>query len=170
MSSFELVLDKPLTAKFIGEDWSVWKGPADGNGLEGEEDCVPEPDEIDFENIILETHLKKGEKSISGEEKMRRARQSKNLQLGGRAFVALWTNWQGCKAVGKPEKSVLEKLRRAEKIGNVVYFFGLVLRDQGGNRYVLYLYFDGREWDWNCYWLDDRWRVGRPSISIASIN
>ena len=143
------------TELFIGAGWTVWKGPADGNGLKGDEDCVPEPDVMDFEQIVLETHLQQGKTSIHGEEKMHLARVGKNQQLGGRAFLSLWKDWQKCKADGKPEESILEKLRRAKKIGNVIYFFGLTLRSPVGGRCVLYLSFRGMGWDWSYDWLCD---------------
>jgi hypothetical protein len=82
----------------------------------------------------------------------------------------LWKDWQKCKADGKPEESILEKLRRAKKIGNVIYFFGLTLRDPDGRRYVLYLYFNGVGWYWRCSWLDFRWYSGSPSVALVSVN
>jgi hypothetical protein len=164
-------LDKVFSpGEFIGNGWTFWKGLADGTGLEGEEDCVAEPDVIDFEQIALDTHLKEGETSILGEEKMRRARADKTKrQLGGKAFLALRNNWKKCSAEGKPEESVLEKLRRAGKIGNVIYFFGLTLRHPAGDRCVLCLYFHGSEWYWRCGWLDYDWGASSPSVSLASV-
>lgn len=166
----KLVLNKAFNpAEFLGKDWKVWHGPVNGNGLEGDEDCVAEPDIVDFKHVVIETHLQGNEANVHGEEKMKRARAGRNCQLGGRAFLALWENWQECKAKGHPEDSILEKLRRAKKIGNVVYFFGLSLRHPDGHRYVLYLYFDGREWYWHHYWLAYHCRAGRPSIALASV-
>jgi hypothetical protein len=167
---FRLALDKAFnTAEFIGKDWSVWRGQVDGNGLEGDEDSVPEPDIVDFQEIVLETHLQEGETKVHGEKKMRRARTGSNQQLGGRAFLALWNDWLACKVAGKPEDSVLEKLRMAEKIGNVIYFFGLTLRGPRGDRDVLGLCFSGKVWFWDYRWLGDRWLGGSPSVSLASV-
>lgn len=168
---FKLALDKTLDpSSFIGKNWSFWRGPAGGNGLEGDEDYVPEPDIVDFEQIVLETHLEGKKTSIHGEEKMKRARKSKNRQLGDKAFLALWSNWLACKAVGKPEDSILERLRRSGKIGTVIYFFGRVLRNPRGRRYVLCLFFSGREWYWFYYWLDSGWGADLPSAALASVN
>lgn len=39
--STKMIIDraKPFnSAEFIGSDWNVWRGPKDGNGLEGEEE------------------------------------------------------------------------------------------------------------------------------------
>lgn len=156
-ASFKLALDKAFSsAEFIGKGWS-------------QEDCVEEPGIIDFEQIVLETHLREGETSIRGEEKMKRAKAGKNQQLGGRAFFALWNDWQSCKSAGKPEDSVLEKLRRSKKIGNVIYFFGMTLRAPNGHRSVLYLCFGGEEWDWDYVWLGLDWGADAPSASLASV-
>ncbi|MDD5011846.1 MAG: hypothetical protein PHQ00_06965 [Phycisphaerae bacterium] len=167
---FKLALDKALDpSSFIGKDWKIWKGPTDGDGLTGDEDYVPEPDIVDFEQIMLETHLQGEETSIYGEEKMKRARESKNRQLGDKAFLALWNNWLSCKSAGKSEDSILERLRWSGKIGTVVYFFGRTLRRPGGNRCVLCLYFGGGGWRWDYYWLDDRWGDDISSVALASV-
>jgi len=167
----KFALDKVFNpSEFIGSDWKVWRGPTDGDGFSGDEDCVPEPDVVDFEQVVLETHLQGKETSVHGEEKMRRARAGKNQQLAGKAFLALWNNWLACKKAGKPEDSILERLRRSGKIGTVIYFFGLVLRGPHGYRYVLSLYFDGREWRWHCHWLDRDWDADDPSVSLASVD
>lgn len=168
--SFKLALDKVFNpTEFIGDGWSIWLGPADGDGLEGDEDYLLEPDVVDFEQLVLETHLKGEETSILGEEKMKRARASKNRQLGGKTFLALWLNWQECKAAGKPEDSILECLCRGGKIGKVIYFFGLTLRDPLGNRRVLCLCLFGGAWRWGYNWLGNQWDAGIPSVSLASV-
>jgi len=83
---FKLALDKAFNpSEFIGENWKVWKGPADGNGLEGDEDCVKELDVVDLEQIVMETHLQGDETSVYGEEKMRR----------GPCRQESTTRWQG---------------------------------------------------------------------------
>jgi hypothetical protein len=167
---FKFALDKALNpVKFIGSDWKFWRGPVGGDGLEGDEDYVPEPEIVDFEQIVLETHLEGKETVLLGEEKMRRARASKNRQLGDKAFLVLWNDWQACKAAGKPKDSILERLRRSGKIGTVVCFFGRVLRNPLGRRLVLYLCFVGSDWDWNYDWLDLGFNSGDPSASLASV-
>lgn len=98
---------------------------------------------------------------VHGEEKLRRAIASGNIQLGGKAFLSLWEDY---KANG--ENSVLEKLRR--KGVTRIYFFGLCLRSPNGDRVVLCLYVDGSEWSWYYDWLDDHWDASNPSASLAS--
>ncbi len=126
-------------AEFIGQGWTVWRGPKDGNGLEGEEELdVKESNlaEIDFGQVLFETCLREGETSIKGEEKLQRMIAFGNIRLGGKAFLDLWLDWQANK-----ENSVLEWLHRNRQI-TYLDFFGLVLRSPSGNRYVLYLYRD----------------------------
>lgn len=91
----KLALDKAFNpAELFGKGWTIWRGPADGSNPEGEECCVPEPDVVDFEQIVTETHLQDSDNgSVHGEEKMRRARVGKNRQLGGKSLAALWSNW-----------------------------------------------------------------------------
>jgi len=171
MASLKLALDKAFSpVELIGAGWSVWKGPAEGNGTEGDDDCVQEPAVVDFSEVVTETHLQGEETTVHGEEKMKRARASGNPQLGGKAFMVLWSNWLECKKAGKPGDSILERLYKAKKIGNVIYFFGITLRSPVGDRGVLYLCRDdGGRWRWDYGWLDDRWGASNPSLALASV-
>ena len=49
-----------------------------------------------------------------------------------------------------------------------VYFWGTILRDPSGDRYVLYLCFSGGEWDWRCSWLGSGWNARSLSAGLAS--
>jgi len=163
---FKLACDKSFfPTKFIGDGWTVWKGPADGNGLEGEEDRDVREDTlsvIDWDQVLLETHLWEVETSVQGEEKLKRATAGSNIQLGGKAFLSLCKDYQA-----NGENSVLEKLRR--KGVTRIYFFGLRLRSPDGLRNVLYLYFHSSGgWDWHCHWLGGCWVFKNPSASLAS--
>ena len=163
---FKLACEKSFSPEgFIGEGWTVWKGPADGNGLEGEENRDKREDDlivIDWEEqVLLETHLQGEETSVHGEEKLKRTIASGNIQLGGKAFGSLWEDYQA-----NGENSVLEKLHR--KGVTHIYFFGLRLRNPSGDRRVLCLWFDGSEWHWDCRWLDDGWDADGLSASLAS--
>ena len=152
-------------AKFIGNGWSVWKGPADGDGLSGEEERDKRADEfdiVDWEQVLMETHLQENETSVLGEEKLKRANASGNIQLGDKQFASLWENYKD-----KGKDSVPEKLRL--KGVKVIYFFGTVLRDPYGDRCVLCLYLHGSEWYWDYRWLGDQWNADDPSASLASV-
>src|SRR3989344_8475215 len=56
---------KPFNpAEFIGAGWSVWRGPANGHGLEGEEERDPRSamlTELDIGQVQLVTCLKQNE-------------------------------------------------------------------------------------------------------------
>lgn len=166
-----LALDKALgPSSFIGEKWTFWKGPADGDGTQGDEDYVSEPDTVDFAQLVCETHLQGKETTIDGEEKVRRTRTGANRQLGDKTFLALWNNWLACQTAGKPEDSILECLWRSGKIKSIIYFFGRILRDPSGYRYVLFLYRSGGGlWHWDYNWLGNHWNAGSPSIALASV-
>ena len=151
--------------EFIGAGWTVWKGPADGDGLKGEEDLDKRSlalTEIDLATAIFESGLKKGESSINGEEKLKRLQASANTQFGGNVFLALWQDYQQNK-----ENSCLEWLWRNRKI-SWMSFFGLVLRDPNGDRGVLCLYRVDDEWYWSYAWLGNFWSAGRLSAGLAS--
>ena len=153
-------------ATFIGQGWSVWRGPADGKGLGGKEDRDVREDvitEVNWHKVLYETMLKDGDTSITGEEKLNRLKEMGNIRLGGRAFLSLWQDYQKNK-----ENSVLEKLRITRNI-RYVDFFGLILRSSDGARYVLALYFLDGEWRWSSYWLGGGWFAGSPSASLASV-
>jgi hypothetical protein len=152
-------------AKFIGEGWSFWKGPKDGNGLEGE----PERDktsaalkEVDFEKADLLTCLEKGESSITGEEKLVRLRKLGHPLYGTTQFMGLWQDYQQNKS-----GSVLERLYQQKGV-TYVDFFGDILRDPNGVRCVLYLYRSGDGlWDWYYgYWLGSDW--GDHNFSLVA--
>ena len=104
--------------KFAGEDWAVWRGPINGNGLSGEEDidqrslALPV---IQVSKLILANCGKKDEKDITGtgEEMLRRLRieQPETIRLGGNAFLGLWNDYKANKEI-----SVLELLHRLKEL------------------------------------------------------
>ena len=151
---------------FLSEGWTIWKGPKDGNGLEGGEDCDRREDnlsEIDFSQALFETCLEEGETTITGEEKLMRMKASGHLRLGGRTFLSLWQDYQANKG-----NSILEWLYQN---GQITYmdFFGLVLRSPLGDRYVLYLCrYDDSQWYWHQSWLGRGCGARNRSVSLAS--
>lgn len=153
-------------AEFIGPGWTIWKGSADRDGLNGDEDRDAREDaltEIDWGKVLFETCLKDNETIITGQEKLLRLKATNNVRLGGRAFLSLWQDWQKNK-----KNSVLEMLRKTRNIN--LAFFGLVLRSPDCRRCVLCLCFDGGEWRWRCYWLDPVWGTGYRSASLPSVS
>ena len=138
-------------AAFIGNGWSIWRGPADGNGLKG----VKDQDErslaltqINLADIQLVTCLKGAETVVKGEEKQCRLKVDGRVRLDAKVFQTFWEN------------QALIPERFKEKVnGNIqfTYFDGTVLRDPGGHRYVLYLCWDGGAWSWDVDWLGNDW-------------
>jgi hypothetical protein len=153
-------------AEFIGGDWKIWRGPADGGGLKGNEDLDIRSlalAEVNLALAVLETCLKEGETSIGGEEKLNRLKTlEQKIRLGGNVFLALWQDWQANK-----ENSCLEWLRKNREVISLD-FFGLVLRDPHGSRYIPCLYWRDGQWCWNYRWLDSTWNSGHCSWSLAS--
>lgn len=154
---------------FIGEDWTVWKGPANGNGFVGDEDRDVREDnfsEIDWSKAEFTTCLEDGEPRITGEEKLCRLKKSGEIRYGGRAFLSLLKDYQE-----NGESSVLENLYRTKGI-KYVDFFGLIIRAPNGSRNVLYLYrFGGGMWGWSYFWLVFKWGdKGFSAVSQVSSN
>jgi len=155
-------------AKFLGEGWTIWKGPVDGDGLAGEEDMDKRSislTEIELNSFSFETCLEKREKLVKGEEKLRRLKEEKPnfIRFGGNVFLGLWLDYQANK-----ENSMLELLYRTRKI-RYLDFLGLVLRDPSGDRSVLYLSRnDDGKWHWLYDWLGNDWFTGNLSAGRAS--
>ncbi len=164
----KVFLAKPFNpAEFISKDWAIWKGPIDGDGLSGEEEIDKRAlalTEIELSSLSFETCLKEGEKLIKGEEKLRRLKEKPDLvRLGGNVFLGLWLDYQANK-----ENSALKWLFRNRKI-TYLDFLGLVLRNPGGHRGVLYLYRLGDgEWCWHYRWLENDWHGDGFSAVRAS--
>lgn len=139
----------------VGEGRTFWRGPKDGNGLEGEEErdkiaaALPE---LDFATAKFLACLKKGEPYIPGEVRLVRLRELHRTIYGANQFLGLWQDYQSCQ---NKADSVLEKLHSQGLIGDYVDFPGDVLRAPSGHRCVLYLYRSvGGSWYWRYHWLD----------------
>lgn len=137
--------------EFIGDDWSI---------LEDETDTRSTAlTELDLTKVQQVTMLKSGENVVNGEEKLKRLKKDGRIRLDAEVFLTLWQN-----QLLIPE-SWKEKIN-----GNTRYIFfdGTVLRDSDGSRCVLFLYWNGGEWLWNVYWLDNDWYAYNPSAVLAS--
>ncbi len=151
--------------KFIGKDWAIWKGSADGDGLAGDEAQDAEAlamTELDATKMQFETCLKAGKTSITGEEKLKRLIALNKPLLGAKQFLALWLDYQK-----NGEQSVLEWLRREKSI-NYLDFFGTILRGPDGSRFVLCLCWYGGQWYWYCHWIGLDWYGLHSSAVLAS--
>lgn len=155
---------------FIGQNWNVWKGPINSNGLSGEEEIDSRSlalTTLDPAKLLFEICLRPAcadrekEETSTGEEKLKRLKKNPHLiRLGGNVFLALWENYQTDK-----KNSILEWFYRTKKI-TYLDFFGLVLRDLSGHRYVLHLsrpLCGGGRWGWHYRWLGHDWDASRFS-------
>jgi len=136
------------TTTFIGNGWSI----------EEQDERSIALTEIDLTCVMFDSTLEKGEKSIKGEDKLERLKEKTNrIRLDAGIFKTLWEN-----QILIPEKW------KEKTNGNTTFIFfdGTVLRDSNGSRYVLYLYWDGGEWDWYYYWLEDDWYADHPSAVL----
>ncbi|OGD32128.1 hypothetical protein A3C91_03185 [Candidatus Azambacteria bacterium RIFCSPHIGHO2_02_FULL_52_12] len=153
-------------AEFLGGGWSIWKGPADGDGLSGEEDQDERSlmiTELDLAELLFETCLKEKEEYIAGEEKLKRLKTKNSVLLGGRQFLALRQDWQK-----NGSESALEWLYET-KGATYLDFPGLVLRRPDGRRCLLAFCRDGGgRWGWGYYWLGGDWFGDNPSAVLAS--
>ena len=145
-------------ATFIGEGWTIWRGPKDGNGLEGEEAQDARSlalSEIDMNSIRFENMLNEedGEKNIKGEEKLLRLKASKFVRLDARL---------GRDLLAEPGQETLEWLYQEKGI-SWLDLSGTPFRGPRGSRGVLCLCRDVRGWHWFACWLEDDWSRGHPS-------
>lgn len=132
-------------ALFIGEGWSAAEQDERANELT----------EIDMSTIALVTCLKTDEQSTTGEERVKRLKETPYVRLGGRAFLALWENQHSMPGNWK-EPFVF------------VFFDGLILLHRNGNRYSLYLSWNDDGWHWYTGWLGNMRSASNPSATLAS--
>ena len=148
--------------EFLGEGWSIWKGPADGDGLSGNEEQDEKSlalTELDLSKIQLATCLNKGEDYIKGEERLKRLKKGNFIRLDAQIFLTLWQNQHLIPEAWK------------EKINShitFIYFHGTTLRSPRGDRSALCLYWFDGGWYWDCDWLGGVWRASAPSAVLAS--
>ena len=137
----------PVT--FIGEGWSI----------EEQDEKSLVLTEVDLSKVVFETTLEKNEKSIKGENKLKRLKEKSCIRLDAKIFQMLWEN-----------QHLIPENWKEKTNGNTTYIFfdGTVLRNSVGIRYVLYLYGDGGEWGWFYGWLGGGFGASDPSVVLAS--
>lgn len=156
----KVVIDRTKPG-FSSLSWTIWKGPADGDGLTGEEEQDAQAlalTEIDTTTILFETMHLKNEMGINGEEVLRRFRESGRI-LHDAAF--------GIALLDEPYRLTLEILRITRDITEFA-LLGTVFHSRG-SRYVMCLSWDRGVWDWRMRELDENWgpRV-RSAVSASS--
>ena len=143
--------------EFISKGWDFWKGPADGNGLEG--DVVEDSDvELDPSQIQLKAYLESNESSTTGEVRIQRIASAADIPLGPRAFQTFWKN-----------QHLIPKEWKKKTNGYTTYIFfdKVILSHPHGDRYALYLCWHDDRWYWYAYWLGHDRRVSDPSVVLA---
>lgn len=149
--------------KFIGSGWSIWKGPKDGKGLEGEEQQDSrslKATELDLSQLCFEHCVEKKESFILGETKLVRLKESEErfIRADAKMAQALFE---------EPGHRTLEWIR--VNLGKTWFDFpGTELRDPDGLRCILYLFWYGGQWDWRCSWLDYKWYAKYPSLLLPA--
>jgi len=135
-------------AEFIGDSWTI----------EEEDKRSLALTEVDFDEIRLETTLKKGETSINGEEKLKRLEKAGHIRLDAKVFQTLW----------KDKTLIPESWKKMD--GYTIYFNGTILRGPNGSRCVLCLYWSGGEWRWDYCWLALDWDDCSPSAVYPQVS
>lgn len=149
-------------AAFIGADWTIWRGPADGKGLKGDEQQDAHSlalTEVDFTTARFETGLVEGETVITGEQRLSRLREKPIVRADANIGVAL---------LNEPGQITLEWLYQTH---GVTWFElpGTELRNPHGFRRILYLYRrDDGQWYWYFYWLGSGRGARNPALVFAS--
>ena len=155
-------------ADFIGRDWTVWRGPLDGDGLLGTEEMDSRSMTVpffDLDSLVFETCLAEDETAITGEEKIDRLKERPELiRLGGDFCRKLWEDYEA-----KKEDSIVEDLFRSRGI-SYIDFPGHVLRGLDGYPCILYIArgITG-EWILGYYALSlDCIRADKPSVLYST--
>lgn len=149
-------------ATFIGRGWTIWKGPANGDGLSGDEEQDTRSlvlTEVDLTDVRFKAMLEGRETSVKGETKLERLKKAGHIRLDAKVFQTLWEN------------QILIPERWKEKTnGDITYIFfdGTVLRDSVGNRCVLCLFWNDGAWLWSVRWLGSGFSADDPSAVLAS--
>lgn len=157
----KVIVDSP---RVISIDRSIPFDPTTfiGNGLsiEEQDERAIALTEIDLTEVMFDSTLEKGEKSIKGEDKLKRLKEKTNrIRLDAGIFKTLWEN------------QILIPLKWKEKTNGdttFIFFDGTVLRNSIGDRCVLYLYWNDGEWSWRYSWLESGWNADDPSAVLAS--
>ncbi|OGG54860.1 hypothetical protein A3C20_00380 [Candidatus Kaiserbacteria bacterium RIFCSPHIGHO2_02_FULL_55_25] len=159
-----LVIDrsKPFdSTRFLGQGSSIWRGPAEGKGLEGEEDQDSRSvalTELDFSSVAFDNFLKEDEPTIIGEEKLVRMKADPRIRYDAGVGVAL---------LDEKGQATLRWLH--DTYGITWMEFATVLRYSDGHRCFLFLdRRGGGSWHARCRWLGHGRSAGGVSPVSAS--
>lgn len=134
---------------FIGDGWSI----------EEQDERAIALTKIDLTEVMFDSTLKKGEKSIKGKDKLWRLKEKTNcIRLDAGIFKTLWEN-----QILIPEKW------KEKTNGNTTFIFfdGTVLRNCIGHHFVLFLCWNDGVWLWDCIWIGHGRNANSPSAVLA---
>jgi len=136
--------------KFLGQGWTI----------DEQDERSLTLNQVDLAKIQLEHMLKKDERWIKGEEKLKRLKKAGYVRLDAKVFQILWE-----------DQALIPESWKEKTNGNTTFIFfdGTVFRDPGDYRYVLYLCWRDGRWGWDDDWLERGRGVGSPSAVLASI-
>lgn len=139
----------PFDPTFLGAGWRVWEDTANDPALSAG---------VDLSTIQLVDNCCDGFVHDSGEENLERLRDLYVL-LGASFLLVLWKN-----------KHIIPeswKEKGGKKIPGFIFFDGTILLNPNDIKCVLYLYFDGKEWQLRSLWLSRRWCFGNLSAVLG---
>jgi len=136
-------------ATFIGAGWTIEEQDKRALAL----------NQIDLTEVMFETTLEKKEKSIIGEERLKRLKSMNRIRLDAGVFKTLWDN-----------QHLIPLKWREQPNGNTTFIFfdGTVLLNPNGNRFVLWLYWDDGRWSWDYCWLANDWDANSSSAVLTN--
>ena len=136
--------------KFLGQGWTI----------DEQDERSLTLNQVDLAKIQLEHMLKKDERWIKGEEKLKRLKKAGYVRLDAKVFQILWE-----------DQALIPESWKEKTNGNTTFIFfdGTVFRDPGDYRYVLYLCWRDGRWGWDDDWLERGRGVGSPSAVLESI-
>lgn len=156
VSGFKIATMPFNLKEFLGKDWQEAEEERDERAASFKE--------LDLAKTRSISCLKKDERSIKGEEVLRRLKERKDIRLGANLFMALWQDYQN---QSNKNNSILER----GVIKDYLYFFGNIFSDPNGDRYVLYLYRrGGSDWRWSVGWLGGDWLDCRLSLVLPQVS
>ena len=156
----KVIIDGP---KIISIDRSIPFDPktfiSNGWSIEEQDERAIALTEIDLTEVMFDSTLEKGEKSIKGEDKLKRLKEKTNrIRLDAGIFKTLWEN-----------QHLIPEKWKEQTNGNTtfIYFDGTVRRRSDGRRCVLCLSWSDGEWHWDSRWLGNDWHAIDPSALLA---
>lgn len=124
--------------------------------------------EIDMSKLKLDTSWLLGKSSQGGEKRLESLKASGDIRLDVQILIALK------KLPPEELNKKMEILATTNKISiddmkkKAIFFDGTIIKQSDGDRYALYLGWDGESWGWRSDYLGFGWYGSSPSLVLAS--